>query len=289
MTERMGFVHSTESFGSVDGPGVRFVIFLQGCRMRCQFCHNPDTWRLPAELALPGEHDLAGAASMGGSGFGAEGASRFDVSRRTADELLAAALRYKSYWKKDGGITVSGGEPLLQLDFLLELFKKAKAAGVHTALDTSGNPFTRGEPFFSRFRELLEVTDLVLLDIKEIDKERHRRLTGQTNENILDMARYLSEIGKPMWIRHVLVPERSDFDEDLRALADFIGTLKSVERVEVLPYHTLGAYKWAELGMSYPLEGICPPTPERVEHARGILEAVPDGGMQAACRFRGDH
>ena len=236
-----GKIHSLESFGSVDGPGVRYVIFVQGCRMRCQFCHNPDTWKLD-----------------GGTEY-------------TADQLLEKALRFKSYWGKEGGITVSGGEPLLQMDFLLELFQKAKQHGVHTTIDTAGNPFTREGEFFQKFQELMEVTDLLLLDMKEVNPERHRKLTGQENSNIIDLARYLSKIHKPVWIRHVLVPERSDYDEDLHALRSFLDTLDKVQRVEVLPYHTLGVFKWEKLGIPYPLEGIPTPTRERVENAERIL------------------
>ena len=176
-----------------------------------------------------------------------------DGEIKTADELLSQALKYKTYWKKKGGITVSGGEPLLQIDFLIEFFKKAKAKGVHVTLDTSGNPFTREEPFFSKFNELMKV------------------LTGWSNSNILDMARYLSEINKPVWIRHVLVPGGSDNDEQLKKLNDFIKTLNNVDRVEVLPYHTLGTFKWEELGIEYPLKDILPPTKERVENAKDIL------------------
>lgn len=236
-----GYVHSLESFGSVDGPGVRYVIFLSGCRMRCQFCHNPDTWEI-------------------GSG-----------QPFTADALLEKACRFRSYWGQKGGITVSGGEPLLQIDFLIELFAKAKEMGIHTALDTSGNPFTMEEPFFPKFQKLMSYTDLVLLDIKHIDEAGHRALTGQTNRNILQMATLLSDMGKPMWIRHVLVPERNDKDEYLHRLADFIHTLKTVERVEVLPYHTLGVFKWEKMGISYPLEGIRPPEVSRIENAEKIL------------------
>ena len=239
-----GYIHSLESFGSVDGPGVRYVIFLSGCAMRCQFCHNPDTWNMQA-----------GTPS-------------------TADELLEKALRYRSYWGSKGGITVSGGEPLLQIDFLLELFTKAKEKGVHTTLDTCGNPFTREEPFFSKFEKLMEVTDLVMLDIKHMDEEQHVLLTGQKNDNILDMAKYLSDTGKSMWIRHVLVPERSDRDDYLWKLHDFIEKLDHVERVEVLPYHTLGVYKWKELGIPYGLEGIEPPTQERIQNANEILKTA---------------
>ncbi len=176
--EIKGYVHSLESFGSVDGPGVRYVIFLSGCAMRCQFCHNPDTWKM-------------------GEG-----------QQYTPSQLLKQALRYKNYWGNKGGITVSGGEPLLQIDFLTELFRQAKAAGVHTTLDTSANPYTEKEPFYSKWLELMKYTDLVLLDIKQIDEEEHIKLTGQSNKNILAMARKLSDIGKPMWIRHVLVPGR---------------------------------------------------------------------------------
>lgn len=241
LDKNTGIVHSIESFGSVDGPGIRFVIFLKGCHMRCQFCHNPDTW------------DMSGG------------------EERTVDDLIKQACKYKPYWKKGGGITVSGGEPLLQIDFLIEYFRKAKAKGVHTTLDTSGNPFTREEPFFSKFNELMEVTDLVMLDIKQIDEEEHKKLTGCTNSNILDMARYLSEINKPVWIRHVLVPGGSDKDELLIRLDEFIKTLNNVDRVEVLPYHTLGIFKWEELGIDYPLKDVNPPTKERLENAKTLL------------------
>ena len=237
-----GYIHSLESFGSVDGPGVRYVIFTSGCAMRCQFCHNPDTWNMQSGTPY------------------------------TADELIEKALKYRTYWGSKGGITVSGGEPLLQIDFLTELFQKAKEQGIHTTLDTSGNPFTRGEPFFDKFCKLMEVTDLVMLDIKQIDEEQHKILTGYTNQNILDMARFLSDIKKPVWIRHVLVPERSDRDDYLERLQEFILTLKNVERVEVLPYHTLGVFKWKELGFEYQLEGINPPTKDRVENANRILK-----------------
>lgn len=242
MGDVIGYVHSLESFGSADGPGVRYVIFLSGCDMRCQFCHNPDTW---------------------GKGAG---------TPYRASELIEKAWRYRSYWGEEGGITVSGGEPLLQIDFLLELFALAKEKGIHTTLDTSGNPFTREEPFYSKWKSLMEVTDLVMLDIKHIDEEGHRRLTGQSGENIREMARELSDLGQTMWIRHVLVPERTDSDRHLHELAEFIGTLKTVEKVEVLPYHTLGVFKWENLGLRYPLEGIAPPSPERVDNARKILK-----------------
>lgn len=211
--------------------------------MRCRYCHNPDTWKTDS-----GE-------------------------KMTADELLSRAQRYKSYWKNSGGITVSGGEPLLQIDFLTELLKKAKELGINTVIDTSGNPFTRENPFFDKFNELMKYTDLLMLDIKEINPDRHKNLTGFDNSNILDMARYLSDIKKPVWIRHVLVPKHSDFDDDLDALGKFIKTLDNVERVEVLPYHTLGKFKWDNLGIKYTLDGIAPPTPERIKNAQIKIHA----------------
>ena len=241
LDKNIGRIHSIESFGSVDGPGIRFVTFLKGCHMRCQFCHNPDTW------------DMNGSET------------------KTADELLSQALKYKTYWKKGGGITVSGGEPLLQIDFLIEFFKKAKAKGVHVTLDTSGNPFAREEPFFGKFNELMKVTDLVMLDIKQMNEAEHKILTGCSNSNILDMAEFLSEINKPVWIRHVLVPGGSDNDEQLIKLDEFIKTLKNVDRVEVLPYHILGTFKWEQLGIDYPLKDVEPPTKERMENANKLL------------------
>lgn len=239
----IGHIHSTESFGAADGPGVRFIVFMQGCHMRCRYCHNPDTWKMD-----------------GGDEV-------------TADEILKRALRFKPYWGKDGGITISGGEPLLQIDFVIELFKKAKELGINTCIDTAGNPFTKEEPFFSKFEELMKYTDLLLLDLKEINPARHKDLTGFDNSNIIEMAKYLSEINKPVWIRHVLVPEHSDFDEDLDALCDFIDTLSNVDRVEILPYHTLGKFKWENLGIPYSLESISPPSAERIENAKQRIHA----------------
>jgi len=236
-----GKIHSCESFGAADGPGVRYIVFLQGCKMRCKYCHNPDTWNL-----------------SGGE-------------EKSADELIQSALKFKKYWGDKGGITISGGEPLLQIDFLIDLLKKAKEEGIHTTIDTAGNPFTREEPFFAKFEELMKYTDLLLLDLKEINPKRHKELTGFENSNILEMAKYLSEIGKPVWIRHVLVPENSDFDEDLTALGDFIGSLSNVEKVEVLPYHTLGKFKWDNLGIAYQLEGINSPEQERIKNAQQLL------------------
>lgn len=240
-SETMLRVHSVESFGSVDGPGIRFVIFLKGCAMRCQYCHNPDTW------------DRAGG------------------NLRSVDDVLSQALRYRSYWGEKGGITVSGGEALLQIQPLTELFHKAKDLGINTCLDTSAQPFSRKDGRFSAFEALMKYTDLVLLDIKHIDNDAHKRLTGWENENILDCARYLSDIHQPVWIRHVLVPGINDDDESLHRLRSFIDTLSNVERVEVLPYHALGVYKWEQLGIPYKLTDVKPPTEESVLHARKIL------------------
>lgn len=241
-TAIMGNVHSLETFGLVDGPGVRFVVFLQGCRMRCQYCHNPETW-----------------VQKGGEEW-------------TAKKLFDKIYRYKSYWKDNGGLTVSGGEPLLQIDFVTELFAIAKKHNVNTVLDTSGNPFTFNESFLTKFNELMKYTDLFMLDIKEIDEEKHKSLTGWTNDNILKLAEYLSDNGKAMWIRHVLVPELTDDEEGLISIRDFIRKLKTVERVEILPYHTLGEFKWKNLGIEYPLAGVRTPSEEEIKRAEDILE-----------------
>ena len=236
-----GYIHSIETFGSVDGPGVRYIIFLQGCKMRCKYCHNPETWA---------------------TGCGEE---------KTAVEALSAAMRYKNYWRNNGGITVSGGEPLLQIEFVTELFKLAKEKGVSTVIDTSGEPFTMEEPFISKFDELMKYTDLFLVDIKHIDSGKHRQLTGHSNENILKMAAYLSEKGSKMWIRHVLVPGYTDDEKDLGNLGKFIKSLNTVERFEILPYHTLGLFKWDKLGINYSLKEVKPPTKEEIDRAKKLI------------------
>ena len=236
-----GRISATESFGSVDGPGIRFIVFVQGCRYRCQYCHNPETWE------------------------------REGGYEATAQEIFRQAWRYRPYWKQTGGITVSGGEPLLQLAFVTELFRIAKAKGVNTVIDTAGEPFTYDKPFFSAFEELLPLTDLFLLDLKQIDDVKHRALTGVSNESALALAQFLSERGKRMWIRHVLVPGWTTGEDDLSRLSDFIASLKTVDRVEVLPYHAMALHKYEELRLPYRLGDTPAPTAEEIVRAEEIL------------------
>ena len=236
-----GRVHSFESFGTVDGPGIRFVVFFQGCPLRCQYCHNPDTW------------------ANGGKEY-------------TADEIIIQALRYKNYFGDKGGVTATGGEPLVQIDFVTELFAKLKAKGVHTCVDTSGITFNpNSQESVEKHKKLLSVTDLFLLDIKHIDDEACQKLTGKSNANTLAFAKFLSDNGKPMWIRQVLVPNITDGEESLQRTRAFIDSLKTVEKVEVLPYHTLGEVKYEKLGIDYPLKGVETPSKERVMQAKHIL------------------
>lgn len=273
----LGYVHSTESFGAVDGPGIRFVVFLQGCKMRCKYCHNPETWNLVTDYSKLYSDETSDAEREELEKKIEENTKLLKdkgvkIEARTPEDLLKQALRYKPYWKNGGGITVSGGEALLQMDFLIEFFKLAKAEGIHTTIDTAGNPFTREEPFFSKFNELMNLTDLFLLDIKQINDDKHRDLTGFSNSNILDLAQYLSDQGKHMWIRHVLVPTITTDVDDLKKTKEFIDTLKTVDKVEVLPYHKLGITEWERLGIPYKLEGIDPPTDEEQKLAKSILE-----------------
>ncbi len=237
-----GRIHSFESFGTVDGPGIRFVVFLQGCPLRCQYCHNPDTW------------------GAGGTEY-------------SVDDVANRVLRYKNYFGEKGGVTVSGGEPLLQIDFVTELFKILKKKGIHTCIDTSGITFnTDNDQSVARHEELLKVTDLVLLDIKHIDDEACKKLTGQSNKNTLAFAKFLSDHNTPMWIRQVLVPSITDNEDDLRRTRAFIESLSNVQKVEVLPYHSLGVVKYEKLGMEYPLKDMQPPKKERVLFAKRILQ-----------------
>lgn len=234
-----GKIHSVETLGAADGPGLRFVLFLQGCGLRCKYCHNPDTW-----AACNAERTA------------------------TAEDIANEIIRYKNYFGKKGGVTVSGGEPLLQLDFLTELFKILKQNGIHTAIDTSGAPYNEYDP---RYKELLALTDLVILDIKHIDDLKCRELTGTGNIATKKFAKTLSDNGVAMWIRQVLVPGLTDDENDLKHTREWINTLKTVERVEVLPYHTLGKPKYEQLGLSYPLGDTPIPTREQIDKAKAIL------------------
>lgn len=220
-----GYIHSTESFGTVDGPGVRFVIFLQGCPMRCKYCHNPDTWEM----------------NTGDS--------------RSAKSLIDEYMRNAAYYSK-GGITVTGGEPLMQIDFLTELFSLAKENQIHTCVDTSGITYHPGKSEYNKkLDRLLDLTDLVMLDIKHTDPAAHKELTGHDNSGILAFARYLADRNVPVWIRHVVVPGITDEEEHLRALGAFLRTLPNVKALDVLPYHVMGVSKYKELGIPYPLVG----------------------------------
>ena len=229
-------VHSIESFGTVDGPGIRFVLFLQGCHLKCKYCHNRDTWSIHS-----GEY-------------------------KTLDEIFDKIMRCKNYIYPRGGVTISGGEPLLQPQFIIELFKKLKKEGIHTCIDTSGNL-----PLSENIKKVLELTDLVLLDIKHIDDEKCKELVGKGNKFELEFARYLSENNKKMWIRQVLVPGYTDDEKDLVKLKEFLATLKTVEKVQILKYHSMGKYKWEKLGQKYELEGVRDATLEDEERAKKIL------------------
>ncbi len=223
-----GRIHSLESFGTVDGPGVRYVVFVQGCPMRCKYCHNPDTWEMNAgELMEP-------------------------------DYIIEQYERNIGFYK-DGGITVTGGEPLMQIDFLIDLFEKAKAKSIHTCIDSSGIAFNPANAeLMAKFDRLMKVTDLVMLDIKHIDPVLHLELTKQHNENILAFAEYLSKMNVDTWIRHVVVPGITDDDEYLYKLGYFIGGLTSLKALDVLPYHDMGKTKYEKLGIDYVLKDVPP-------------------------------
>lgn len=233
-----GHIHSIESFGTVDGPGIRFVIFFQGCPMRCMYCHNPDTW-----------------SPKGGM-------------LKTAEELLAEYDSVKQFMR-GGGITCTGGEPMLQIDFLTELFEKAKEKGIHTCLDTSGVTFTKDKP--DKFLRLVKSTDLVMLDIKHIDRDEHKKLTGHFNDNILDFARFLSDNNVPVWIRHVVVPGITYDEKYLFELGGFLSEIKTIKALDVLPYHTMGKPKYEQLGIDYPLGDTPPLEKEKAILAREII------------------
>lgn len=232
----MGRIHSVETCGTVDGPGIRYVIFTQGCLLRCLYCHNPDT-RDP-----------------------------FHGKEVTVDELIEEIKTYQSYITySGGGVTISGGEPLLQPEFVREIFRRCQELGIHTALDTSGFPD------FEASKPVLDYVDLVLLDIKSFNPETYHRVTSVSIEPTLRFARYLSEIQKPSWIRFVLVPGLTDALDNVKGLAQFVASLKGVEKVEVLPFHKMGEYKWEQMGFEYALKAVEPPTPEEIESVRQVF------------------
>ena len=235
-----GKIHSFETFGTLDGPGIRFVLFLKGCPLRCLYCHNPDTWTMDNSL-------------------------NYDV-----DEVLSIIKKYKNYYHNGGGVTISGGEPLLQLDFVISLLRKCKEEGFHTAIDTSGVLFNENE--IAKFDELCDVCDLFLLDIKHIDSRKHQILTGLGNENVLNFARYLNSKKKEIWIRHVLVNNYTSNEDDLKELHKFINKLEMVSKIDVLPYHTLGVYKYDKLGIEYPLDEKALVNEEQIQSAKNILK-----------------
>lgn len=236
-----GHIHSIESFGTVDGPGVRMVVFTKGCPMRCLYCHNPDTW-----------------SPEGGT-------------EMTVDEILAEYDKSKEFYRK-GGLTVTGGEPLMQIDFVCELFEKAKEKNIHTCLDTSGVTFHPEIPqVMEKFKRLIAVTDLVMLDIKHIENAEHKKLCAQPNENILAFAKWLDEMDVELWIRHVVVPGITENEDYLYKLGLFIGSLKNVKALDVLPYHNMGEVKYHNLGMEYPLKGVEPLPRERAVEAKKII------------------
>ncbi len=234
-----GRIHSIETFGTVDGPGIRFVIFFQGCPLRCAYCHNPDSW------------EFNGGKEM------------------KTEEIVKEVLKYKHYFKDDGGVTLTGGEPLAQIDFALELLKELKSNNIHTCVDTSGITFN--EKTILKFDEIIKYVDLFLLDIKHINNLKHIDLVGKENYNILSFARYLSDKKKDVWIRHVLVPEITTNEKDLIDLKSFIDTLGNVKKIEILPYHKMALKKYEQLGIDYKLKHVKEPNDEQLETAKRIL------------------
>lgn len=238
---KFGRIHSTESFGTVDGPGVRFVVFFQGCPMRCQYCHNPDTWEMKSGTEM------------------------------SVEQLLEHYNRNKTFYRK-GGITATGGEPLMQLEFLTELFAAAKEQGIHTCLDTSGIAYRKSR--IEKFQKLFKVTDLVLLDIKHSLPEGHETLTGQKQEHILEFLDVLDQAKIPVVIRHVVVPGITDGEEELTALGRILAPHRNIRGLEILPYHTMGIAKYKNLGLDYPLEGVPQMEPEAAKQAKAKILAV---------------
>lgn len=240
-----GMIHSIETFGTVDGPGIRYVVFVKGCPMRCMYCHNPDTW-----LMKGGE-------------------------TKTVTEILDDYERYKPFLK-GGGLTVTGGEPLLQIDFVIELFEEAKKRNIHTCLDTSGIQFRRNKPeILAKYERLMKVTDLIMLDIKHIDPVEHKKLTGQPCDNIFDFLKFLDEQEKTIWIRHVLVPGITLNEEYLKRLGEFMANFTHIKALDVLPYHTMGKEKYEKMGIDYALKDVPEATKEQAIWAKDIiLEAM---------------
>lgn len=234
-----GKIHSFETLGAVDGPGIRFILFMQGCSLRCKFCHNRDTWDY-----------------KGGNDY-------------TVDEIFNKIIRYKNYFTvSNGGVTISGGEPLLQPDFVIALLKKLKGAGISTAIDTSGMV-----DLTDKIKEIIDLTDLFLVDIKSINDETCKDLVGHSNKKELEFIKYLDSIGKEIWIRQVIVPGITDKEENLYKLRDFINSINHITKVDLLPYHDLGKYKWLELGEKYPLENVRTADSNDIEKAKKILES----------------
>lgn len=260
MTDLTARIHSLESFGTVDGPGIRFVVFFQGCPMRCLFCHNPDTWSPTLDdrqQVRPG----VSASVKAPSGRG----------EWTAEALLDEVKRYKNFIRT-GGVTATGGEPLMQAPFLARFFRLCREAGFHTCLDTSGCYSPLGQtPQAQAIREAIDQSDLVMLDVKTADDGLHQRLTGLPRQHNAEMLSYLQSIGKPTWIRHVVTPTLTDDDTLLTDLARYIATFSVVERVEILPYHSMGEEKYQSLGIPYPLHGIEPLSRDRANAVRALF------------------
>lgn len=232
-------VHSIETFGAFDGPGLRYIVFMQGCPFKCQYCHNRDTWTTKENKLM------------------------------SVDDIINNYKRYQKFYQK-GGITVSGGEPLLQINFLIKLFKRCKEENIHTAIDTSAASYDINSN--ALFDELMQYTDLVLLDIKQINEKKHKELVGYSNKRVLEFAEYLNNINKDVQIRHVVIPTLTLNEEDLKALRRFLDTLNNVVGIDVLPYHTKGKTKWEQLGLEYPIPHIKEPTKEEIKYAENILK-----------------
>lgn len=231
-----GHIHSFETFGTKDGPGIRFVFFMQGCPLRCLYCHNPDTWR-------PNE-------------------AKYEL---TPQQALDEVIKVKAFVK--GGVTVSGGEPMMQPEFVLELFKLCKTAGIHTTIDTSGFLFN------DKTKEVLSYTDLVLLDIKHINPNKYKELTARPLEPTLNFIEYLAEVNKPVWLRYVLVPHFTDNEDDLHRWAQYVSQFKNVERVDILPFHQMGIHKWEQIGQEYKLKDINSPSNQELNKAEAIFKS----------------